>query len=124
MKHAVLIVEDERFIAAVLYETLNDEGFTAEVVSDGTAALRRLQQEPVPAVVLLDLFLPGVRGRDVVAAMRRDPKLSGVPVVLVTGAVQTEGDFPLAGSYQAVIFKPFDLGSVVATVQRLAGPTA
>ena len=124
MKNVVLIVEDERYIATVLHETLKDEGFTAEVVSDGTAALRRLQQEPVPAVVVLDLFLPGVRGRDVVASMRRDPKLLGVPVVLVTGAVETEGDFPPAGTYQAVIFKPFDLGSVVATVQRLAGSTA
>lgn len=113
----VLIIEDEPTVAMVLREALGDEGHEAVVESDGRTGLARLLRDPVPDIVLVDLFLPGMGGHKVVEAMRADPRLRSVPVVVVTGAVTRPGDLPAASS--AVISKPFDLTHVVNTVQRL-----
>ncbi|HAH97049.1 MAG TPA: hypothetical protein DCL69_09155, partial [Firmicutes bacterium] len=63
---------------------------------------------------------PGLNGKGVIEAMRTDPELMEIPVVLMTGAVPTLRDFPDDMNYQALISKPFDLQEVISIVHRLA----
>jgi len=111
-----LIVEDEPTIALILTEVLKGEGHDVSAVSGGAAGLEWLARESPPDVVLLDLFMPRVGGRAVLEAIRSDPRLAGVPVILVTGAMPAAEDFPPEGSYQAFIGKPFNLDDVIAAV--------
>jgi CheY-like chemotaxis protein len=112
----VLVIEDEATIALILSEVLREQGHEAVTVSGGAAGLDWLRESPPPDVVLLDLFMPGLGGRDVLKAMRSDPRLKDVPVVLVTGAVPSVEDFPPNGTYQALITKPFDLSDITETI--------
>ncbi|MGE5589496.1 MAG: response regulator [Bacillota bacterium] len=116
----VLIIEDEPAIAMVLCEVLRDEGHSAEAFTDGTAALRRLLEEPIPDLVLVDLFMPRFGGRELLTAMRSDARLAAVPVILLTGAVPHSEAFPPEGSYQALITKPFDVDELVAVVNSVS----
>jgi CheY-like chemotaxis protein len=118
----VLIIEDEPAIAMILSEVLRDHGHESVIASTGAAGLERLAQDPVPDLVLLDLFMPGLGGRAVLEHMRAGPGSRNIPVVVVTGAVPSVADFPPVGSYQALLGKPFNLSDVIAVVDRcLAG---
>lgn len=116
----VLIIEDEPAIAMVLEEVLREEGHRTEALTDGAWGLRRLKEGERPDLVLIDLFVPSLSGRDVLAAMRSDPRLANIPVILITGAVPQSGLFPPEGSYQALISKPFDVEDVVAAVNAVS----
>ncbi|HEY8079845.1 MAG TPA: response regulator [Labilithrix sp.] len=83
----VLVVEDEPESADLLRMILEREGCEVLVARDGASALESARELPAPDLVLLDLELPGgMDGRALLDAMRSDPSLSGIPVVVVSGA--------------------------------------
>lgn len=115
----VLVVDDEQAIALILSETLQDEGFDVVMAFDGFSALQQLSRAAPVDVVLLDLRMPGMSGRLVVESMRANPDTQAIPITLITGAVPSSKDFPPEGTYQAVIFKPFDVRDVLKIVNDL-----
>ena len=78
---SILIIEDDKAIAAFLQTTLEREGFTAETVNNGRSALDRINQSP-PNLILLDLMLPGMDGLELCKAIRRRPAY--IPIIMVT----------------------------------------
>ncbi len=77
----ILIVEDDRAIAAFVQTALEREGFVTEIVVSGVAALERVEAEP-PILILLDLMLPGIDGLQVCRAIRRRPVY--IPIIMLT----------------------------------------
>ncbi len=116
----VLIVEDEAGIAEVLADLLGDEGYETAVSVDG-AALGAVAEAP-PALILLDVMMPGMDGPEVCRRLKADPRTARVPVVFVT-ALPPEtlaarlGDCP----HEGVLPKPFHLDEVLAVVRRHLG---
>lgn len=82
----VLVVEDEPEAAELLSTMLRDAGCDPIIVRDGASALEAARELPAPDLVLLDLELPVMNGRELIETMRNDPTLSGIPVVVVSGA--------------------------------------
>ena len=87
---AVLVVDDSRVMRAVLTKSLRDLGFTniTEAV-DGSDALVKLREKPFD-LMLLDMEMPQLNGIEVLAAINVDHHLKGVPVIVISGAEQTE----------------------------------
>jgi len=112
----VLVVEDDRSIALLLKAYLEHEGFQVQVAADGEEALSRFP-EINPALVLLDLMLPGKDGWTVLGEIRQQ---SSCPVIMVTarGAVEDRlhGFERGADDY---VPKPFDPEEVVARVKAV-----
>ena len=114
MTHPVLVVDDEPAIRSVLRLILLAEGYDVVAAASGEEALACLAQQS-PAVVLLDLRLPGMSGWQLHDQLRQAaPQL---PVVYMTAGrhVQQEASSHQAAGYLA---KPFDVDSVVDTVAR------
>ena len=116
----VLIVEDEAGIAEVLADLLGDEGYETAVSMDG-AALAEAAGAP-PALILLDVMMPGMDGPEVCRRLKADPRTAGVPVVFLTALPRETlaarlGDCP----YDDVLSKPFTLDGVLAVVRRHLG---
>jgi signal transduction histidine kinase/CheY-like chemotaxis protein len=86
---AVLIVEDNRDAAETLRDLLQLWGYACEAASSGPEGLERARAS-VPALVLLDIGLPGFDGLEVARRLRADPALAEVPVVALTGYAQEE----------------------------------
>jgi DNA-binding response OmpR family regulator len=80
----VLVVEDDRALRDQLVLALTDEGFTVGTAGDGHEALRLLTTTQVELVVL-DLMLPGMSGRELATQMRATPALADVPLLMITG---------------------------------------
>ncbi|MGH2532577.1 MAG: response regulator transcription factor [Thermomicrobiales bacterium] len=82
MAHIVL-VEDERELASIVAQVLQEEGHVVESIADGAVALRRLTEpgRPDPDLVILDLMLPGVDGLEICRQIRRS-KI--IPILMLT----------------------------------------
>ena len=117
MAGRILIVEDEPEIAELLAALLADEGYAAAISVDG-AAVETAQADP-PALVLLDVMMPGMDGPEVCRRLKADPRTAHVPIVFVTALVPHVlgarlDDCP----HEGVLHKPFDLDDLVAVVRR------
>lgn len=115
----IMIIDDEPAIAMVLKELLSDEGYKIIIASNGLTGLEILRKEPFPEIILMDLCMPKMGGRDIVAIIRSRPELAKIPIVLLTGAIPNSGDFPPEGSYQGIINKPFEIEDVISKINAL-----
>lgn len=79
----VLIIEDEEDAAELFAEMMRVSGFHVLKTSSSTPAIS-LMIANKPDVVILDIMMPEISGLDILHQMRRDPELSGIPVVVVS----------------------------------------
>jgi DNA-binding response OmpR family regulator len=115
-------VEDDVTVSDVVRRYLERDGLAVEVVGDGDTALDRALAEP-PALVVLDLMLPGLPGLEVCRRLR---EVSAVPVIVLT-ALGEESDRVLglrtgADDYVVKPFSPRELALRVLSVLRRTGP--
>lgn len=117
-KH-VLIVDDDDAILETLRDILEFEGYQVRTLQDGSRILEQIHAEP-PAMVLLDLRMPGLDGRQVFQSLQTDPLSIDIPVVLVTA---DDSGSSYAGELGAVdyIAKPFKLDQLFACIERFMG---
>ncbi|MTD44986.1 response regulator [Conexibacter sp. W3-3-2] len=102
----VLVVDDEEDVARLVAERLVDFGVQTEIARDGAGALERLRAERFDAVTL-DILMPGMSGFEVMRALRADPDLARLPVVVVS---VFSGREALSGEW--VVSKPIDPGEL------------
>lgn len=115
----ILIIDDEPAIAMVLKEFLSDEGYEIIVASNGLTGLQILKEEPPPEIILMDLLMPEIGGREIISAIRAIPELATIPIILLTGAMPNPSDFPPEGSYQEIINKPFEIEDLIVKINFL-----
>ena len=108
----VLVVDDEPAITGLLELALERAGYRVRIANSGHEALRAALADP-PDVVLMDICMPDMSGEQVLREMLRHPELSRVPVVLATGEIDPE---PAVRGF-SLLFKPFDLRQLYATVK-------
>ena len=104
----VLLIEDEATIRALMVEYLHADGYVVDAAGDLTEG-GRLLQERHPAVIALDLMMPGQNGWDLLRERRHNPQLSAVPVVVVSAAHRDMLATALELGANACLHKSFDL---------------
>jgi DNA-binding response OmpR family regulator len=114
----LVIVEDEEHLAEVISDNLALEGYAIEVLGDGQRALDRLRREPAPALVLLDVMLPGLDGFRICDTLRREG--SQLPILFLTA--RGEADDRVRGlelGGDDFLAKPFDLRELILRVRAI-----
>ena len=116
MAHRILVVDDDKQIVRLVSSYLEQAGFTVVTAFEGQPALTVFRHEK-PALVLLDLNLPGIDGLDVCRALRKE---SNVPIIMVTARVEeTDRLIGLELGADDYISKPFSPREVVARVRAV-----
>ncbi len=110
---AVLIVEDDPELRTLYRTALALAGYVVVAVDDGVEALRRIDADP-PDIVVLDMGLPRLGGRDVHREVLSHPETSRIPIIAVTGDARGLNTHDFA----CVIQKPVDLDALVRAVER------
>ena len=110
----ILIVEDDPQLRDLYRSALRTAGYVVAAVEDGADALRQIEQS-TPALVVLDLSLPRVDGRDVNRELKSRPETRNIPVVVVSGAEISAED---AKDFAWVCRKPCDADRLVSAVDQ------
>jgi CheY-like chemotaxis protein len=110
----ILVVDDDPFVRDLITLVLEDEGYTVVCAGDHAAALR-LAQEHRPAVILTDLSIPGLQGKDLLASYRQIPNMDAA-IIVISGQSNLE-HFETQDRVSAFIAKPFDLTTLIDTVK-------
>ena len=120
----ILLVEDDPGDVVLVREAFDHDKVSNElrIASDGVYALEQLRDPELslPDLILLDLNLPRMDGRELLAEIRADPKLTRIPVVVLT---TSEAETDIVRSYElhanAYVTKPVDLQRFMHVVREI-----
>jgi CheY-like chemotaxis protein len=112
---AVLVIDDDAWVRAVVVELLTDEGYAVEQAVDGLQGLAAVESGH-PDVVLLDLALPACSGLDVLHTLKANERTRHIPVLIVSayGLLLSGDDVDLVAG---VVQKPFDVTALLRRIQ-------
>jgi two-component system phosphate regulon response regulator PhoB len=106
MTHRVLIVDDDPLVGRLFGMGLSQHGFEADSVLSGPAALQYLEATPVD-VLVLDVMMADMDGLDVIGAIRSNPALRQLPVILLSArADDSSRRRGISAGANAYLFKP------------------
>lgn len=115
----VLVTDDELAIRQVVIRALQEQGVSAVEAADGAEALE-IARATRPDLILLDIEMPSMDGRDVLLALRRDDRTREIPILFLTG--RTDHLSRLHGlelGAHDYLEKPFTASQVAIQVHRL-----
>ena len=116
----VQLVEDEPNIIATLTYLLERAGFEVSTKTDGEAALNAALADP-PAVMILDVALPGLSGLEVLRRLRANQRGRHVPTIMLTARGRNaDRESALSVGADLYLTKPFSNAELVAAVRRMA----
>ena len=115
----MLVVEDDEKSRRLLCDVLGYHGFVAVAAGTGEHAIVLARDNP-PLAALVDIFLPGMNGYDVLGALRARPGKARMPVLAVTAsAMDHDRARMLASGFDACIAKPVNIGQLIDTLNAL-----
>jgi len=117
----ILVVDDDPTVRQLVARHLERAGFRVITAKGGQEALR-LARELRPAAMTLDIMMPDLDGWTVLAAIKGDPELAGIPVVLMSIVDQKNRGYALGAADYLV--KPVDRTKLVETLRNICGATA
>ena len=122
MAARLLVVEDDRDVRETLVRILGDAGYEVRGAADGHEAMAELRRpgEQPPALMLLDLRMPRMDGRQLYEELARDPRLSSIPIIVLSADGRPEAQTQLRGAV-AVVAKPVRLEKLLGLVESVVG---
>lgn len=118
MKAKVLIVDDDQDIVTMLQDRLDASGYKTLTAGDGQRGLELIEQES-PNLVLLDLYLPRLKGMDVLKRMAQHRQIEDIPVIVMTaaGTIPDAVEAMRQGAYD-FLTKPLDKDHLLIVIQK------
>jgi two-component system alkaline phosphatase synthesis response regulator PhoP len=117
-----LVADDEPHIGRIIKMKLEQGPFRVTLAYDGREALEVLRRETDIRIVLLDLMMPYLSGLDVLAEMKRDPRLKHLPYIVLTAAGQDQQhDLAMELGASEFLTKPFSPKKLYARAAELVG---
>jgi len=122
MAKKVMVVDDEENLLELLEAVLEQAGFAVVTASDGKECLQKLKTVK-PDLILLDMMMPGMSGREVCEKIRADPKTRDLKVAFLTVARFSETGKDTLKKMKVLdyITKPFDNDDLVRRVKKIVG---
>lgn len=120
-KKRILLVDDEEDVIKVVGGRLAQWGYEPVTAANGQAALAAVNQW-VPDLILLDLKMPVLNGKEVCDRLKSDPRFSKIPIILLTASSPYAADEELrAVRADDCVLKPFEPEELLATIRKWTG---
>ncbi len=118
---AILCIDDDRLVLRVCHDALEEQGYRVLTAPDGLAGIEVAVRER-PALILLDVMMPGMDGFEVCAILRTNAALQTTPIILLTAMNLPDLEFKGAEVGATLTMKkPFGPELIVSTVERILG---
>ena len=116
VRPAVMLVDDDRTLLSVLSRRVSRAGYEVRTASSGPAALKQLE-EVWPALLVVDLMMPGMDGFEL---CRRVKRIADLPIIVLSAVDDSEAKVSALELYaEDYVTKPFDPDELVARIQRV-----
>jgi CheY-like chemotaxis protein len=119
MSTKIVLVDDDKHVRDVVSQMLASRRYSVVTVRDGRSAMPKILEEK-PDLILLDIILPGLDGTSIAQLVRDDPRTADIPIVFLTGLVETEqthrDDNRIGGHF--FLAKPFDATELFDVIDR------
>jgi len=120
----VLYIEDNELNRTLMRRVLENRGFRVEMAADGNEGLAAARTFK-PALVLMDLGIPGTDGYETTRLIKADPELAGIPVVAVTAFAMTgDRERAMLAGCDGYFTKPIDVATFPREIQQYLRRTA
>ncbi len=121
MGHRILIAEDDPEIVLLMQKLLGTT-YEVEVFADGLQALKRLEKDPLPDLLILDVMMPHLDGVTLLKSLKSHPRTKRVPAIIVSakGAPKDVIDGISAGVRHYLV-KPFKADDLLKKVKKILG---
>jgi CheY-like chemotaxis protein len=116
----ILVVDDDQPILTLMQNLLREYKFDTILADSGHAALDQVRSER-PDLILLDMKMPNMSGEEAIRAIRAEPGLDQVPILIVSGEPVTRKEIEAVGADGAVT-KPFDLDDLIHQIRSHVAP--
>lgn len=113
----VMIVDDDVDVREAMDLSLSLDGFETVLAGDGSEAFECLREPPPPDVILLDLMMPTMNGREFLQLLRQNPETAGLRAVILSGDGEVR-QTALALGADDWIAKPVEIDHLLAVVHR------
>ncbi|MGI8500569.1 MAG: response regulator [Hassallia sp.] len=114
----ILVVDDTPDNLFLIQTVLEAEAYQVEVADNGQDALSMIEAEP-PALLLLDVMMPGMHGYEVVRCIRQNSNLPFIPIILITGCEQLDTSEQFDVAVEGFICKPIDFDELLKQVSTI-----
>jgi twitching motility two-component system response regulator PilH len=113
----ILLVDDSKTELHFLSDVLSKRGYSVRTAENGEEAMRRLAEDR-PDLILMDVVMPGQNGFQLTRAITRDPRFTGVPVIMCTSkGLETDKVWGLRQGARDYIVKPVDADELAAKIR-------
>jgi len=121
VKKKIMVVDDEKVLIELVKAVLEEEGFQVIGINSGEECLEKLEKVK-PDLILMDMMMPGMSGRETTERIRKNPKTKNLKIVFLTVAQFSEigRDALKKLNILDYITKPFDNAELVRRVKKLA----
>lgn len=112
----ILICDDDEGIVEVIQIILEENGYEVETIMNGKEIEKKVKAYQ-PNLIFLDIWMPGIDGKEVTRILKSDMKTKDIPIVLVSALNEVSKIREMTGA-DAFLPKPFDLQDLLAIVKR------
>ena len=113
----ILAVDDDKDILEVLQYILEDSGYEVEILANGQYLLDKINQNP-PDLILLDIMLGNLDGRDLCRKVKTNKQTHDIPVILISASHDVSQSLNQIGAPNDFIAKPFDIDELLGSISR------
>lgn len=118
-KKSILIIEDEKDMANLVSQVLKREGYTVDTANDGEEGLNKVLNTK-PDMVILDIALPKLDGRDLLSRIKKNDSVKCIPVIILSGKTeQWDRETGLKLGADEYIDKPLEVVKLLRQIKNL-----
>lgn len=124
MSNPILVVEDNDDLSLLFELVLKSAGYEVVTVNNGRDALKFLQQETKPQLVLMDIMMPEISGLQVARNIKKKEDYQSLPILLVSAIDRLKDEQLQNSKADDIIYKPFDMDDLLSKVAELTPRSA
>jgi DNA-binding response OmpR family regulator len=116
MTKKILVCDDDEGILDIVKLILENKNYQVKTINSGKGIEKKVS-EYSPDLILLDLWIPGMDGREITRVLKRQPKTKKIPIIIVSALNETEKISKEIGA-DGFLPKPFDINDLIKTVEK------
>lgn len=117
MPKRILAIDDNPHILEALQDILEFSGYEVDTLLDGNAVFETISENP-PDLILLDVMLGGLDGREICHAIKEGGRTKEIPVILISASHNLENAMDQKGCPNDFVAKPFDIDHLLDKIQQ------